>query len=148
MKLRLFSYAAVLLASSVFAGELKPEDPTTPLFRIFQALPKGEQKKNEPPQLTFDAKRPLLVVWSVRDLKLAPDHKSVLLVLTEKDQKVFAALTHKYNRGLLLLETRGTILEVMQVTGPLENGILEFKYPDDATMAQYIRRRFKLAEFR
>jgi hypothetical protein len=148
MKLHIISSVAVVFAWSCFAADIKPSDYTTPLFRIFQALPKGEQRKNESPQVTFDAKRPLLVVWSARDLKLAPDHKGVLLVLTEKDTKVFAALTHKYNQGLLLLEAEGGLLEAIQITEPVENGILAFKSPDDAPMAQYLRRRFKLAEFR
>jgi hypothetical protein len=69
-------------------------------------------------------------------------------VLTEKDRKIFAALTHKYNHGLLLLEAPGGVLEAIQVTQPLDNGALEFSYPDDAAMAQYLRRRFKLGEFR
>ena len=148
MKLRILSCAVALLASSAFAADLKPADPSTPLFRIFQALPKGEQQKSGAPQITFDAKRPVLVVWSVRDLKIGPDHKSVLLVLTEKDRKIFAALTHKYNHSLLLLEAQGGVLEAIQITQPLENGTLEFSYPDDAAMAQYLRRRFKLGEFR
>jgi hypothetical protein len=148
MKLRILSCAAVLLVASTFAADLKPADSGTPLFRIFQALPKDEQKKSGPPQLTFDPKHPLLVVWSVRDLKIGPDHKSVLLVLTEKDRKIFAALTHKYNHSLLLLEAQGDVLEAIQITQPLENGVLEFSYPDDAATAQYLRRRFKLGEFR
>jgi len=148
MKLRILSCAAVLLAASAFAADLKPADPSTPLFRIFQALPKGEQQKSGAPQITFDPKHPLLVVWSVRDLKIGPDHKSVLLVLTEKDRKIFATLTHKYNHSLLLLEAQGNVLEAIQITQPLENGALEFGYPDDAAMAQYLRRRFKLGEFR
>jgi hypothetical protein len=148
MKVHIISSAAVLFVSSSFATDVKPSDSTTPLFRIFQALPKGEQRKNATPEVTFDARRPLLVVWSVQDLKLAPDHKGVLLVLTEKDRGSFAALTHKFNQGLLLLEAQGGVLEAIRITKPLENGVLEFNYPDDAPMAQYLRRRFKLAEFR
>jgi hypothetical protein len=148
VKLRILSCTVALLASPAFAVDVKPADPATPVFRIFQALPKGEQQKNEPAQVTFDPKRPLLAVWSVRDLKLAPDHKSVLLLLTEKDTKIFAALTRKYNHGLLLLEAQGSVLEAIQIAEPVENGALEFKHPDDAAMAQYLRRRFKIAEFR
>jgi hypothetical protein len=149
MKLGTMFSTAALLASTVFAADIKPADPATPLFRIFQALPrKGVQGNIHGPQVTLDAKRPLLVVWSVRDVRLAPDRKGVLLTLTEKDRKIFAALTHKYNQGLLLLESQGNILEAIYVTEPLENGMLEFKYPDDMAIAQYLRRRFKLAEFR
>lgn len=140
---------AATFPSHLIAADIKPADSATPLFRIFQALPrKGAQENIHGPQVTLDDKRPLLVVWSVRDVRLAPDHKGVLLTLTEKDRKIFGALTHKYNQGLLLLESQGNILEAIHVTEPLENGMLEFRYPDDAAMAQYLRRRFKLAEFR
>ncbi len=147
-KNRVLACALLLAASSVFASDLKPTDPGTPLFRIFQSLPRGVEQKRGPPQITFDPKRPLLVVWSVQDLKLGPDRKSVLLVLTEKDRKSFAELSHKYNQSLLLLEAQGNILEAIQIRQPLENGAIEFKYPDDAPVAQYLRRRFKLGEFR
>jgi hypothetical protein len=148
VKFRIISCAAALLISPAFAADLKPADPAIPLFQIFQALPKGGQRKGEAPQVTFDARHPLLVIWSVQDLKLAPDHKSVLLLLTEKDRQAFAALTRRYNRALLLLEAQGGILEVLQIEQPVENGLLEFSYPDDAAIAQYLRRRFKLAEFK
>ncbi len=149
LKLSTISYAAALLASSAFAAEIKPVDAGTPLFRIFQALPgKAAQDNTKGPEVTLDDKHPLLVVWSVRDVRLASDRKGVLLTLIEKDRKIFAALTHKYNQGLLLLEGQGNILEAFQITEPLENGVLEFRYPDDAAVAQYLRRRFKLAEFR
>src|ERR1700720_1642931 len=146
LKLRTISCAAVLLASSALAAEIRPVDANTPLFRIFQALPsKAAQGNTKSPQVTLDDKRPLLVVWSVRDVRLAPDRKGVLLVLAERDRKIFAALTHKYNQGLLLLEAQGGVLEAIYITEPLENGVLEFRYPDDAAVAQYLRRRFKLA---
>lgn len=149
LKLRTISCAAVLLASSAFAAEIRPVDASTPLFRIFQALPSKTARGNtKGPQVTLDYKRPLLVVWSVRDVRLAPDRKGVLLTLTEKDRKIFAALTNKYNQGLLLLEAQGGVLEAIYITAPVENGVLEFRYPDDAAVAQYLRRRFKLAEFR
>jgi hypothetical protein len=141
--------AAALIASSVFAAEIKPVDTGTPLFRIFQALPrKAAQGNTKGPEVTLDDKHPLLVVWSVRDVRLASDGKGVLLTLIEKDRKTFAAVTHNYNEGLLLLEGQGNILEAFQITAPVENGLLEFRYPDDAAVAQYLRRRFKLAEFR
>lgn len=149
MKLRIIVCAVALSASAVFAADIKPADSSFPLFRIFQALPKkGAQGNIHGLQVTLDDKRPLLVVWAVHAVRLASDRKGVLLLLTEKDRKSFAALTRKYNHGLLLLESQENILEAIHVTEPVENGVLEFRYPDDAAMAQYLRRRFKLAEFR
>jgi hypothetical protein len=146
LKLNTISCAAALLASSAFAAEIRPVDAGTPLFRIFQALPsKAAQGNTKGPEVTLDDRHPLLVVWSVRDVRLASDRKGVVLTLIEKDRKTFAALTHKYKQGLLLLEAQGGVLEAIYITEPLENGVLEFRYPDDAAVAQYLRRRFKLA---
>ena len=144
MKVRIISCAALLLACSGFA-DIKPADTRTPVFRIYQAYPNPTQQRLTPgPQVTFDARMPLLVVWSVRDVKLAPDHKGVVLTLNDKDRATFAALSRTYRNGLLLLEGQGTILTGLQIGQPLNNGVLEFKYPDDANVADYLRRRFKL----
>ena len=146
LKLNTISCAAALLASSAFAAEIRPVDAGTPLFRIFQALPsKAAQGNTKGPEVTLDERHPLLVVWSVRDVRLASDRKGVVLTLIDKDRKTFAALTHKYKQGLLLLEAQGGVLEAIYITEPVENGVLEFRYPDDEAVAQYLRRRFKLA---
>ena len=99
-------------------------------------------------QLAFDNKRPLLVVHSVSDLRLARDNKSVLITLTRADAKKFAEMTQKYNQGLLLFEAEGRVLEAMQITTPVVDGVLGFKYPDQAAVAEYLRRRFRIGEFR
>jgi hypothetical protein len=147
MKLRIIPYAAVLLASSAVAADIKPADNRTPVFRIYQAFPNPTQQRLTPgPQVTFDARRPLLVVWSVRDVKLARDHKSVVLTLNDKDKTTFAALSRRYSNGLLLVEGQGTILTAIHIGQSLDNGVLEFKYPDDANVADYLRRRFNIGE--
>jgi hypothetical protein len=68
--------------------------------------------------------------------------------LAPGDARKFAALTRNYNQGLLLLEAQGRILEVMQITAPITDGVIGFKYPDQADVAEYLRRRFRIAEFR
>ena len=99
-------------------------------------------------QLTFDAKHPLLVVRSVSDLRLARDQKGVLMTLTSADAKKFAEITRKYDQGLLLLEANGRVLSAMHVTAPIVNGIIGFKHPEDAAVAEYFRRRFRVGEFK
>jgi hypothetical protein len=147
MKLRIIAYTAVLLASSGVAADIKPADSRTPVFRIYQAFPNPTQRRLTPgPQVTFDARMPLLVVWSVRDVKLARDHKGVVLTLNDKDRATFAALSRSYSNGLLLVEGQGTILIGLHIGQPVDNGVLEFKYPEDATVADYLRRRFKIGE--
>ena len=100
------------------------------------------------PHFTFDDQHPLLVVSSVSDLLLARDKKGVLITLMPDDAKKFAAITRKYNDALLLLEADGQILQAMHITAPIVDGILGFKYPQDEQVAQYLRRRFCIAEFK
>src|SRR5438128_12255586 len=86
------------VVASAAGAEIKPADASKPLFRIlkFQTFHGGDH-----PQGTVDEK-PLLVVWAVSDLRLASDDKGVLITLTPKDAKTFAAITRKY--GYLVLD--------------------------------------------
>src|SRR4030095_15897117 len=129
-------------------AEIKPANPKTPLFRIFAPTPMKPAGRAVPAGFTFDDKHPLLVVRSVSDVRLARDGKGVLIMLTPVDAQKFAAITRKYNQGLLLLEAENRVLEAMQTTAPITDGVLGFKYPDQAAVADYLRRRFRLAEFR
>ena len=98
--------------------------------------------------VTFDDKHPLLVVRSVSDLRLARDGKGVFITLMPVDAQKFAAVTRKYNQGLLLLETENRVLDAMYVAAPITDGIIVFKYPDEAAVAEYLRRRFRVGEFK
>ena len=64
------------------------------------------------------------------------------------DAQKLAAITRKYTQGLLLLETENRVLDAMCVTAPITDGIIVFKYPDEATVAEYLRRRFRVGEFK
>jgi len=142
--MRLSSLVLFLTAVALAAGaEIRPADARKPLFRIlkFQSLHGGDH-----PQGTIDDK-PLLVVWAVSDLRLASDDKGVLITLTPKDTKTFAAISRKY--GYLVLDAgEGRPIEVMHITAPIIDGIIGFKHPDEAAAAEYLRRRFRLAEFK
>src|SRR5882724_5112132 len=142
--MRLSSLVLFLTAVALAAGaEIRPADARKPLFRIlkFQSLRGGDH-----PQGTIDDK-PLLVVWAVSDLRLASDDKGVLITLTPKDTKTFAAISRKY--GYLVLDAgEGRPIEVMHITAPIIDGIIGFKHPDEAAAAEYLRRRFRLAEFK
>jgi hypothetical protein len=148
LPLRLTVIAATMLAASAVAAEIKPANPGTPLFQIFAPIPMKSADRAAPEGFTFDAKHPLLVVRSVSDVRLARDRKGVMIVLTRRDAREFAAITHKYNGGLLLLEAEGRVLEAMQVTAPVTDGVIAFKHPDDDAAAEYLRRRFRLGEFK
>jgi hypothetical protein len=36
----------------------------------------------------------------------------------------------------------------VQITAPITDGVIGFKYPDQADVAEYLRRRFRIAEFK
>jgi hypothetical protein len=129
-------------------AEIKPADPGTPLFRIFAPIPMKPAGRDSPTGVTFDNKHPLLVVRSVSDLRLARDGKGVLITLMPVDAQKFAAVTRKYTQGLLLLETENRVLDAMYVAAPITDGIIVFKYPDEAAVAEYLRRRFRVGEFK
>jgi hypothetical protein len=141
--------AALTMVTALAVGaEVKPTDPRTPLFRIFAPIPMKSAGIAGPTGFTFDARHPLVVISSVSDVRLDRDRKGVTIVLTPEDARKFAALTRKYNQGLLLLEAEGRVLEAMQVTAPVTDGVIVFKHPDDASAAEYVRRRFRIGEFR
>jgi len=64
------------------------------------------------------------------------------------DAQKFAAITRNYTQSLLLLETENRVLDAMYVTAPITDGIIVFKYPDEAAVAEYLRRRFRVGEFK
>ena len=129
-------------------AEIKPADLKTPVFRIFASIPMKQAGRDSPIGVTFDNKHPLLVVRSVSDLRLARDGKGVLITLMPVDAQKLAAITRKYTQGLLLLETENRVLDAMYVAAPITDGIIVFKYPDEAAVAEYLRRRFRVGEFK
>ena len=51
--------------------------------------------------------------------------------------------------GLLVLDGgEGHFLEAMHITAPIVDGVIGFKHPAEATAAEYLRRRFRLGEFK
>ena len=140
----LFVAALLAVVASVTATDIKSADTRKPLFRIlkFQTLRGGDH-----PQGTADDEHPLLVVWALRDVRLANDDKGVLITLTPKDTKTFAAITRKY--GYLIFDAgEGRPIEVLHITAPITDGIIGFKHPDEAAAAEYLRRRLRLGEFK
>ena len=79
---------------------------------------------------------------------LGRDNKSVAIRLNSADAKKFAEITTAYKGRLLLLEANGQVLSALQITAPNVNGLIGFKHPEEGAVAQYLRRRFRLAEFK
>jgi len=126
------------------AADIKPVDSDAPLFEIFEAIP----IQADHPKVTFEPTQPLLVVSSIRDLNLARDNKGVMVGLNEKDTKTLAELTRKFEGRMLILKTTNDIIEVMRIAAPIEDGYLGFKHPLQAAVAEYLRKRFRIAEFK
>lgn len=140
--IKIFGLAAALLwTGSALAGDIKPADPKTPVLAVYAPTPTKSGA-------SYDEAHPLLKVYSVKELILGRDNKGVLLGLNAKDTKVLAALTHQHDGGLLILRASDTAMEVMHITAPIEDGYLGFKYPDSAAVAECLRRRFQVAEFK
>jgi hypothetical protein len=136
--------AFLAVAFSAAAADIKPVDTSKPLFRIlkFKTLHGGDHPKG-----VADDEHPLLTVWSLRDVRLASDDKGVLITLTPKDAKGFAAITQKY--GYLIFDAgEGRPIEVLHISAPITDGIIGFKHPDEAAAAEYLRRRLRIGEFK
>lgn len=138
----------LMLAAIPLAAEVVPNDPATPLFRIFEPIPVKASAAADTTRVTYDDKHPLMIVHSVADLRLARDEKGVLLTLTASDTKTFATITRQHNGHRLLLVAEGDVVQAMNITGPIVDGVLGFKFPESAPVAEYLRRRFHLAEFK
>ncbi len=142
-----FFVALFAVLASAGAADIKPADTTKPLFRIlkFKTLHdtarEGENAKGE-----VDDEHPMLVVWKLRDVQLARDNKGVLMTLIPEDTKKFAAITSRY--GYLVFEGGDRPLQVLHITAPITDGVIGFKHPEEAAVAEYLRRRLRLGEFK
>ena len=123
------------------AADVKPADGGGPIFQIFAA---SSSSADGSPKIDIGKKKPLLIVSSAADVRLSKDRKALRFTFTAPDARRFADLTRKYANEFLILQGNGKILEAMQVSSPVTNGILEFTYPDDAAVADYLKKRFRL----
>ena len=131
----LFASGLLVLGGAALAAEVKPADSNAPVFQIYSSSGSGT---------TITAKQPLLVISSLANVQMSRDRKAVRIFLTPSDARKFADITRKQVNKLLILQANGRVLEAMQVSSPVTNGILEFTYPDDAAVADYLRKRFRL----
>src|SRR6266513_2851485 len=137
---RLAVISVVFSCGTVFA-DLKPRDGAAPVFQIFAT---GSGGGGGSPRIDISGKQPLMVVASVTNVQLSNDRKAVRVTLTRSDARRFADITRKHGKELLILEANGKVLEAMRVTSPVTDGVMEFTYPDDAAVADYLRKRFRL----
>lgn len=123
------------------AADIKPADGSAPVFLIFAA---GSSSAAGSPKIDISGKQPLMVVATAADVRLSKDRKAIRFTFSRNDARRFSDLTRKHANQFLVLQGNGKVLEAMQVSSPVTNGVLEFTYPDDAAVADYLKKRFGL----
>src|SRR5215210_394401 len=137
------SISAVFVLSIVqlAAADVKPTDGIGPVFRIFAA---DSSSREGSPKIDLFGRQPLMIVNSAADVRLSTDREAIRFTFTQADARRFADLTRKHADGFLVLQGNQKILEAMKVSSPVTDGILEFTYTDDAAVADYLKKRFRL----
>ncbi|HEY4257256.1 MAG TPA: hypothetical protein VGM66_08595 [Candidatus Udaeobacter sp.] len=141
------SLVALIIFFSALAatlGDLKPSDSSAPILQYFAPVQIAPRAGHEDaPNFTFDQRKPLLTITSVRQLIPNRDERGVTIVLNEKDKKRYAELTRQFKGRLLICVAAADVISVGTVTSPTENGMIEFTDArDTGHIAKYLRRRF------
>ena len=141
------SLVALTLFFSALAatlGDLKPKDSSAPILQYFapvQIAPKPGHE--DAPNLTFDQRKPLFTITSVRQLFVHRNGRGVTILLNEKDKQRYAELTRQFKGRQLICLAAVDVISVGTVTSPTENGMIEFSDArDTGHIAKYLRRRF------
>jgi hypothetical protein len=141
------SLVALIIFFSALAatlGDLKPSDSSAPILQYFAPVQIAPRAGHEDaPNFTFDQRKPLLTITSVRQLIPNRDERGVTIVLNEKDKKRYAELTRQFKGRLLICVAAADVISLGTVTSPTENGMIEFTDArDTGHIAKYLRRRF------
>ena len=144
MKGLLAALTVVFSAFTATLGDLKPVDSSAPILQYFVPIEIAPRYgHSDAPNFTFDERKPLLTITSVRQLIVHPDGKGVTIVLNDKDKQRYAELTRRFKGRELLCVASADVISIGIVTSPIENGMIEFSdshYTGD--IAKYLRRRF------
>lgn len=116
-------------------------DPTV-LFEIFEpgAVPPGAENA----AISYDFQHPLLVVRNLRSANLTDDGKGVIVQLNPADAKLLESLTTVYLNKFLILKAANDAGEVLHIVAPITDGVLSFRAPAQAPIANYLRERLQL----
>src|SRR5215470_12865625 len=131
-------------ALAVAVGDLKPSDSSAPTLQYFAPVQIAPRPGHEDaPNFTFDQRKPLLTITSVRQLIPSRDGRGVTIVLNEKDRQRYAELTRQFKGRMLICVAASDVISLGVVTSPTENGMIEFSDAHDTGhVAKYLRRRF------
>jgi len=141
------SPVALAIFFSVFAAtfaDLNPTDSSAPVLQYFAPVQIAPTVGHtDAPNFTFDQRKPLLTITSVRQVIPHRDGKGVTIVLNEKDKQQYAALTRRFKSRLLICVAAPDVISVEQITSPADNGMIEFSDAHyTGHIAKYLRRRF------
>ena len=144
MKRSLVTATIFFSALAVAVGDLKPSDSSAPTLQYFAPVQIAPRPGHEDaPNFTFDQRKPLLTITSVRQLIPNRDGRGVTIVLNEKDRQRYAELTRQFKGRLLICVAASDVISLGVVTSPTENGMIEFSDAHDTGhVAKYLRRRF------
>ena len=125
-------------------GELKPSDSSAPILQYFAPVQIAPTAGHEDaPNITFNQRKPLLTITSVRQLIPNRDGRGITIVLNERDKQRYSELTRQFRGRLLICVAASDVISVGVVTSPTENGMIEFSDArDTGHVAKYLRRRF------
>lgn len=141
------SFVALTIFFSILAatfGDLKPSDSSAPILQYFAPVQIAPRPGHEDaPNFTFNQRKPLLTITSVRQLIPSRDGRGITIILNEKDSKRYAELTRQFKGRLLICVAATNVITVGVVTSPNETGMIEFSdVRDTGHIAKYLRRRF------
>ena len=144
VKKSLVAFTIFFSAIAASFGDLKPNDSSAPILQYFAPVQIAPRPGHEDaPNLTFDQRKPLLTITSVRQLIPNRDGRGVTIVLNEKDKQRYAELTSQFKGRLLICVAASDVISVGVVTSATENGMIEFSDSrDTGNIAKYLRRRF------
>jgi hypothetical protein len=141
-----FLVAATMFFSAlaVVVGDIKPSDSSAPVLQYFAPVQIAPRPGHEDaPNFTFNQRKPLLTIMSVRQLIPSRDGRGVTIVLNEKDRQRYAELTRQFKGRMLICVAASDVISVGVVTSATENGMIEFSDSrDTGNIAKYLRRRF------
>jgi hypothetical protein len=100
-------------------------------------------------------KKSSLDVYGFHEVILADDDKGITIVLGEQDSRLLKALAQKYDGRWFVAVAPpkdffigASAVAVVYMTPSMMDGHITFKHPECASIAQSLRRRFHIAEFR
>ena len=112
------------------------------LFEVFEPGPVPEDQEQK--AVSYDPKRPLLVVRSLRAAKLTDDSYGVIIQLQPDDAKLWASLTSVYFGKFLILTTPNGPGEVLNIVKPTEDGVITFHRSIEEPVIAHFKKRLNL----